>query len=305
VQESPVVVFRWQAVENWPVVYVSENVNQFGYSSEDLLSGKISFPAIIHPDDLARVTEEVIEYSRQGIMDFKQEYRLITKSGNIRWVDDRTVIERNADGTITHYQGVVLDITERKAAQEEINKRQLFLESVLYHAPDAIIALDVLHRVVDWNQGAEKIFGFTCEEALGQELDSLVSRDKARVEADQKTRRVLSGKRVEAFETVRYKKDGTPVHVIAGGSPIMIDGTLTGVVAMYTDVTLLKQARDDARRNERRLRRIIDIVPSMIFVKNVQGRFLIANQAVADSYGMTVEALHRSRGCRTHESIPL
>ncbi len=194
-------------------------------------------------------------------------------------------------GDVAGIVGAFVDITDRKAAQEEIRQRQLFLESVLYHAPDAIVTLDAQHRVVDWNPGAEKIFGYTREEALGQALDDLVSGDEARVEALQKTRKVMSGERIEAFETVRYRKDGARVNVVAAGSPIMVDGTLTGVVAMYTDVTALKQAQDDVRRNERMLRRIMDIVPSMIFVKNAQGRFLMANQAVADSYGMTVEAL--------------
>jgi PAS domain S-box-containing protein len=299
VQNSPVVLFRWQATENWPVVYVSDNVDQFGYSPADLLSGRVSFPSIIHPDDLERVVEEVMAYSRQGVFDFKQEYRILTKDGAVRWVDDRTVVERDGCGTITHYQGVVLDITDRKSAQEEIIKRQLFLESVLYHAPDAIITLDAQHRVVDWNPGSEKIFGYTSQEACGQELDGLVSGEEARVEADRNTRRVLSGERVEAFETVRFRKDGTPVHVIAGGSPIMVAGTLTGVVAMYTDVTALKQARDDVRRNERMLRRIMDIVPSMIFVRNTRGRFLMVNQAVAEAYGMAVEDLIS----RSHESV--
>jgi PAS domain S-box-containing protein len=291
VQNSPVVLFRWQATENWPVDYVTDNVDQFGYTKEELLSGKVPFSAMIHPDDRSRVTEEVMAYSRQGVFDFKQEYRIVTKDGAVRWIDDRTVVERDGHGTITHYQGVVLDITDRKLAQEEISKRQLYLESVLYHAPDAIVTLDAHHRVEDWNPGAEKIFGYTSQEARGNELDSLVTRDEARAEAGRKTRRVLSGERVEAFETVRFRKDGTPVHVIAGGSPIMVDGTLRGVVAMYTDVTALKQAQDDVRRNERMLRRIMDIVPSMIFVKNERGRFLMVNQAVAEAYGMTVDDL--------------
>jgi PAS domain S-box-containing protein len=291
VQNSPLVLLRWQAAENWPVVYVTDNVDQFGYSPADLLSGRVSFPSIIHPDDLERVVEEVMAYSRQGVFDFKQEYRIVTKDGAVRWIDDRTVVERDGRGTITHYQGVVLDITDRKSAQEEISKRQLYLESVLYHAPDAIVTLDAQHRVVDWNPGAEKIFGYTSQETRGKELDGLVTRDEVRAEAGRKTGRVLSGKRVEAFETVRFKKDGTPVHVIVGGSPIMVDGTLTGVVAMYTDVTALKQAQDDVKRSERMLRRIMDIVPSMIFVRNARGRFIMVNQAVAEAYGMAVEDL--------------
>ncbi len=291
VQNSPVVLFRWRAAEDWPVDFVSDNVAQFGYRADDLTTGRVPFATVVHPDDLARVAREVAAYTAAGKTHFQQEYRILTASGETRWVDDRTLVERRPDGTATHFQGVVFDITERKQAQQEIVRRQLFLESVLHHAPDAIITLDDHHRVIDWNPGAEKIFGYTQAEVLGRELDELVSRNDMRTEANRKTRRVLEGHRVNAFETVRYRKDGRPVHVIAAGSPIMIDGTLTGVVAMYSDITALKQAEAELRRNERRLRRIIDIVPSMIFVKNAEGRFLMANKAVAESYGTTVERL--------------
>jgi PAS domain S-box-containing protein len=299
IRNSPAVLFRWHATENWPVEYVTENVGQFGYSKQELLSGEVPFSAMVHPDDLPRVADEVMKYTRRGVIDFKQEYRIVTKSGRVRWVDDRTMIERDASGNITHYQGVVLDITDQKMAQEDVHKRQLFLESVLYHAPDAVVTLDADQRVIDWNPGAEKIFGYSRDDALGRELDGLVSRNNANKEAAQKTRRLLRGERVDGFETVRHRKDGTPVNVIVAGSPIIIDGTLTGVVAMYTDITALKQAENEVRRNERMLRRIMDIVPSMIFVKNAQGRFLMANQAVADSYNMTVEALQG----KLHEAI--
>ena len=291
VQNSPVVLFRWRAAPDWPVDYVSENVAQFGYSAADLTSGKVPFAAVVHPDDLARVAREVTEHVAAGDAHFQQEYCILTASGETRWVDDRTLVERDAEGVPIHFQGVILDITDRKRAQQEIVRRQGFLESVLYHAPDAIVTLDDRHRVIDWNPGAEKIFGYTQAEVLGRELDELVSRDAMRTEANGKTRRVLGGVRVDAFETVRYRKDGRPVRVIAAGSPIMIDGTLGGVVAMYTDITALKQAESALRRNERRLRRIIDIVPSLISVKNAEGRFLMANKATAERYGMTVDQL--------------
>jgi PAS domain S-box-containing protein len=71
----------------------------------------------------------------------------------------------------------------------------------------------------------------------------------------------------------------------------LVDGKLTGVVAMYTDISALKKAEDEIKRSERMLRRIMDIVPSMIFVKNSRGRFIMANQMVADSYGIPVEDL--------------
>jgi len=120
VEGSPVVLFRWKAVEGWPVEMVSSNVKQFGYEAKELLSGEIPFSAIVHPDDLERITQEVTEYSASGVEDFAHEYRIVSPAGEIFWLDDRTTIERDSGGSITHFQGVVIDITERKHIEEKL-----------------------------------------------------------------------------------------------------------------------------------------------------------------------------------------
>lgn len=138
---SPVVLFLWKAEEGWPVEYVSGNVSQFGYSAADFLSGNVIFKNIIYPHDLERVASEVKTYSEKGVTDFTQEYRIFTARGDVKWIDDRTVIKRNHNGEITHYQGVILDITARKEAEEELylrEERLRSLVSILQYRPDSI-----------------------------------------------------------------------------------------------------------------------------------------------------------------------
>ncbi len=113
---------------------------------------------------------------------------------------------------------------EGKQTGEEIIKRQRFLESVLYSAPDAIVTLNSAHRILDWNPGAERLFGYRRDEAIGNSLDDLVSREQAYVEASAITQQVLAGEILHPLETVRYRKDGTPVNVIAAGAPIQVGG---------------------------------------------------------------------------------
>ena len=123
VRHSPAVAFLWRAEEGWPVEYVSASVENFGYTPDDFLSGRIAYPAIIHPEDLARVVHEVEEYGLEpDRTQFTQEYRLLNANGEIRWINDWTWIRRDDQGTITHYQGVIVDITARKRSRIGIEK---------------------------------------------------------------------------------------------------------------------------------------------------------------------------------------
>src|SRR5690606_3868918 len=109
----PAVAFSWVNLENWPVDFVSENVTQFGYSVEDFLSGNILYGNIIHRKDIQSVIENLAHSVRQGYDSFEMEYRIFTGDGGIRWVEERTFIERNIRGEVTHFQGIIIDVTER------------------------------------------------------------------------------------------------------------------------------------------------------------------------------------------------
>lgn len=133
VNASPVVCFRWSASGDWPVVFVSDNVRQWGYTPEQLQSGRLSFASIVHPDDLPRVTAEVMKHTTAGAPSYEQEYRLITASKQVIWVVDRTQVTRDQHGLPLCYDGVLTDISERRqqqlllaenlAHQQQLNKR--------------------------------------------------------------------------------------------------------------------------------------------------------------------------------------
>jgi len=116
INRSPAVVFLWKNDEGWPVEFVSDNVNEiFGYTAEEFISGKITYANTVHLDDLDIVAGEVARYSKEkGRKKFSHvPYRIITKKGEVKWLDDRTYIRRDDKDSITHYQGIVLDITKR------------------------------------------------------------------------------------------------------------------------------------------------------------------------------------------------
>ncbi len=120
INNSPCLVFLWKNQEGWPVEFVSNNVEYFGYSPKDFYSNQITFDDLIHPADVDRVKDEVQNYSRMDVKEFNQEYRILTKTGKCKWIDDRTWIRRNEAGEITHFQGVIIDITQRKNIERKL-----------------------------------------------------------------------------------------------------------------------------------------------------------------------------------------
>jgi PAS domain S-box-containing protein len=119
VERSPAVVLLWRNTPGRPVEYVSANVRQFGYSAEELTSGAVRFGQLVHPADAVRVAEHAQGWEHATGEEFSLEYRIQTKTGEVRWVDGRTWVRRDAEGRITHFQGLVIDITERKRMEAE------------------------------------------------------------------------------------------------------------------------------------------------------------------------------------------
>lgn len=128
---SPAVAFLCKNAEEWPVEFVSDNVDElFGYKAEEFTSGKITYAQVVHPDDLERVGEEITIFGgEEGREEFIHDpYRVVTKDGEVKWLDDMTLIRRDEKGDITHYEGIVLDISERVKAEDEKESLQAKLQ---------------------------------------------------------------------------------------------------------------------------------------------------------------------------------
>ncbi|MCM1987782.1 histidine kinase dimerization/phosphoacceptor domain -containing protein [Methanococcoides seepicolus] len=133
VENSPVIVFKWRAEKGWPIDFVSKNISQFGYSTEDFASGKVTYANIVYPQDLPRVEEQLQRKCDEGANEFTIEYRILTKYGKIVWADERTFIRRNAEGNVDYLQGIIVNIDERKRAEEALLKVEEIRKKEIHH----------------------------------------------------------------------------------------------------------------------------------------------------------------------------
>ncbi|MEA1984155.1 MAG: histidine kinase dimerization/phosphoacceptor domain -containing protein [Euryarchaeota archaeon] len=133
VNNSPTIVFWWKAQEGYPVEYVSENIRRFGYSPDDFLSEKLIYSDLVHPDEFDQIYAELEGRSREGWTESHQEYRIITREGDVRWVHEDTFIQRDQSGDVSGYQGVIHDITEQKNAEDALISMENIRTKEVHH----------------------------------------------------------------------------------------------------------------------------------------------------------------------------
>lgn len=199
----------------------------------------------IHTDSRPVYAEALSDYLEGREKYFGLEYQINDKSGEWRWIWMRGVcVAYGKQGEPLRMIGTQRDITSLKRTNREIEKRRRYLEGVLVAAPDAIITADIHHRIVEWNQGAEKIFGYSSEEVIGKNIDSLITNSDILEEAAGFTSKVIDLGEVSPVETVRYRKDGSAVDVILAGSQVIVGDEPAGAVVVYTDITNRKRMEE-------------------------------------------------------------
>ncbi|MCP4157747.1 MAG: response regulator [bacterium] len=247
IESSANVLFKWKAEENWPVEYVSENVSQFGYNAKDFSEGNILFAEIIHPDDLQRFGGEVRFNLEHQIDHFKQQYRIRDKAGNIRWVDDWTILFRNEQNQISHYHGILVDVTDRKKAEERLIASEEKFRKIIENMQEVYYRCDENGILIMASPSAAKLLGYdSLDEMLGLDIAKAIYKEPKNREIF--LRELKKYGRVNNFEVPLEKKDGTIITIISS-SHVINDkaGNMLGVEGVFTNISERKRAEEELR----------------------------------------------------------
>ncbi len=159
---SPAIAFIWGVSENYPVLFVSDAIKQFGYNPGDFLEQKIKYTDIIDPGDKDRILMEVESNLDAKKNYYFQQYRIVTASKETRWVYDWTHAVYNNEGQITKLQGIVLDVTDSILLQDKV---AYLLETV----GSMFIAVDENGIVLEANNQTCELVGIDKNELIGRE----------------------------------------------------------------------------------------------------------------------------------------
>ncbi len=207
---------------------------------------------------------------------------------------------RDAMGRIVGGVNMLIDITERKRAEAAA----LRLAAVVQSSHDAIAAKDLNGIVTDWNQSAERIFGYKANEIIGKSILMLIPPER-QSEEKEILRKIRSGRSIDHYETIRSRKDGTLLDVALTISPIKDrDGKIVGVSKIARDIT--KQKKSDLRLTEQA--RLLELTNEAILIRDHEDRVTYWNRGAQELYGYSAteafgQVTHKL--LRTEHSEPL
>lgn len=254
-----------------------------GVSAERVLAdGKILIE-IIHPDDLAAYGEAVAR-SAETMEMFSHQWRIITPSGEIRWLQGKSQPERRNNGSIAWY-GVVLDITEQKRVERELQRAIQQIETHFENSPLAIVQWDKDFRVLRWSKQAERVFGWRSEEIPVLPMDLIYPEDRER--STEHLHRLLSGTvRGESIRLRNYTKDGRLITCQWYSSAILDDsGDFHSCLAFAWDITDRVQAEEAIQESEERFRSAFEDTGNGMALVAPDGRFLQVNRSLCEMFG--------------------
>lgn len=180
---------------------------------------------------------------------------LISRDGTERPIDDSAAPMRSESGEVIGAVLIFRDVTERNRA-EEVKAR---LAAIVESSDDAVVSKTLDGVIRSWNLGAERLFGYTSEEAVGQHITLIIPPDR-RNEELRILERLRRGERVEHFETVRVSKDGRLLDISLTVSPIRDGaGRVIGASKVARDITAQKQTAEALRQSEEHARLALDI----------------------------------------------
>jgi PAS domain S-box-containing protein len=250
VENSTEVIFQIGADGNWR--FLNHAWTEItGY----MLAGSIGQPVLrfVHPADYHRASERGKRLLGGQETSCRCELRIVTRTGDIRWIEARAHVLPAADGTVSGISGIINDITERRLAEAELERQRDFALQVMNALGQGLVVTGLDGRIEYANAAAAEMTGYPAEFAIGRFPEEFVRHEDRVLLADPRLRRDAGVTTTTTLELNALKVDGSLLPVLVTETPRLRDGKIVGSIVLLTELTEYKrlennlaQARDAA-----------------------------------------------------------
>jgi len=288
VEQIPAITYTAALDDASTTLYVSPQIQAaLGITPENYRADPDLWRKRLHPDDRDRVLAELAQ-SLASRQPFKSEYRMITRDGHIVWFRDEAVAVQDSTGKYLFRQGVMLDLTESKQAEEALNKSEQEKAAILGGLKNvAVEYLDPEMQIIWVNTAIQKSLGLSEDEIRGKHCYEIIYGLESPCSGCTAFKALRSG---QSQEGELITPDGKTW--LSRSSPIKdANEKVTGVVHVAVNISGRKKAENALKESERRLAGIINFLPDATFVIDRGGRVIAWNRAIEAMTGVKAEEM--------------
>jgi len=262
-----------------------------GHSLDEVEPHLDAWERRVHPDDLGPVKDALSEHIAGETPYYDTEHRMRTATGEWKWIRDvGKVVKRDEDGEPVRAVGIHLDIDDQKRREEDLERTRALIERTQESASIGWWEVDLVDESLTWSDEVHRIHGVPVDESVDLEEAIEFYHPDDRETIETAFDRLIEDGESYDLELRVVTASGRSRWVRAIGDPQFDDaGNVVGALGLFQDITERREYEIALESTREEFREIIDLVPDLVFVKNRDGEYLLANEATAEAYGKTQE----------------
>ncbi|MFH0825605.1 MAG: PAS domain S-box protein [Pseudomonadota bacterium] len=294
VESVPGAVYRSEVDVPWRASHISRGVAAItGYEPARFLDDPpVNWADLVYGADWDEVADTVGRAVRDGQV-YDMEYRVRHADGSLRWVHERGRCFYGPDDAPAGLEGVIIDVTAKKVAEQELEQSRELLDRIVNSLPVGVVYVDSSKRVQFHNKTHKEWWGVSSEDVRGRTLLEVMGEEHYRGAIEEHVESALRGNR-ETYEVSVNYRDGVTRHLIADYLPHRGEtGEINGFVALITDISAHRRVEDALRASEAKFRCIFEAFPdAVVIARESDGRLMDLNRGFLRVSGYTrAEAL--------------
>ena len=288
IANMPGAVYRLALDGQWTVDFVSDAVERLsGRPAGDFIGRPASgFAQMIHAEDRQKVRDVLVQAAQAGAR-YDVEYRIVRGEGEVRWIAEQGWVSPAEGGAPAYFDGILLDVTDRKTAEAKLAERTRVLDAVLAGVDQGVSLSDEALEAVAFNDKFLDLAELPKDRfAIGDSLEAFIRFSAERGDygpgdVERMVReRIGLAKSFEPQQAERVRSDGTVVEIRSRRIPGI------GHLTTCSDVTVLRRAEQQAGDGERRLRAILEHCPVGVAITRIDdGSYIFANRRYVEDNG--------------------